>query len=211
MIEKITRCIDHLKQLNDHPFTLQKVAYWLYEYDDFYKSIKEYSQTTCEYCQKWERQGLPYDCLEDAEYCTGKYRFFTDFYEGAVYGIKIQEFEEDCRIALLAYNNCESDLQLKEWLINHYTKGAKLTMFYYNHLDYTAEKGETIHPHFGNSPCEEFAIFIDRKYYENIIHFHEIFQMLFYDKKLYPEKLKEIQDEMKNIVLPKDLLPNIKY
>lgn len=64
MEEKIPNSLKHLKELNDNPFTLQKVAFWLYEYNDLYKEVKNYSENLCEQCQQWKDDGLPYDCLQ---------------------------------------------------------------------------------------------------------------------------------------------------
>lgn len=199
----IAKSLNHLKQLNDNPFTLQKVAYWLYEYHDLYKKIQNYSQMLCEQCQEWEEQGLPYDCLLKPDYCTRKYRYFTDFYEGVEYGVKVQELDTVCKVALEEYNICSDTPQLKDWLIKYFDIGYnKLVVFYYDHLDYSVQKDEVIHPHFGNSPIGEFGVCIDRKYYENLIEFEEVFKMLLYEKKVYPEKLKEIDEEMSKLVLP---------
>lgn len=203
MQEKILNSLNHLKQINNNPFTLQKVAYWLYEYHDLYKKIKAYSETLCEQCQDWEEQGLPYDCLLKPDYCTRKYSYFTSFYDEVEYGIKVQELDAVCKIALEEYRVCNDTSQLKNWLIKYFDIGYnKLVIFYYDHLEYSVEKGEIVHPHFGNSPIGEFGVCIDRKYYENLIEFEEVFKMLLYEKKVYPEKLKEIDEEMSKIVKP---------
>ncbi len=210
MEQKIVNSLNHLKKLNDNPFTLQKIAYWLYEYNDLYKEINIYSATLCEQCREWENEGLPYDCLQKAEYCTKKYRCFTEFYDGVEYGVKIQELDAVCKIALEEYNNCNDTLQLKNWLIKYFDIGYnKLIIFYYDHLDYSVGKDEVVHPHFGNSPIGEFGVCIDRKYYENLIEFEEVFKTLLYDKKVYPEKLKEIYEEMQKIAIP--MIPIPKY
>ncbi|QIG90669.1 hypothetical protein G6R40_13895 [Chryseobacterium sp. POL2] len=199
----ISNSLNHLKQLNDNPFTLQKVAYWLYEYNDLYKETKTCSETICEQFQEWKNEGLPYDCFQKPDYCTKKYRYFTDFYEGVEYGVKVQELDAVCKIALEEYNSCNGTFQLKDWLIKYFDIGYnKLVIFYYDHLDYSVDEDEIVHPHFGNSPIGEFGVCIDRKYYQNLIEFEDVFKMLLYEKKVYPEKLKEIDEEMSKIVLP---------
>ena len=203
MQEQILNSLKHLKQLNDNPFTLQKVAYWLYEYHDLYKEIKEYSESLCEQCKDWEEQELPYDCLQKPDYCTRKYRYFTSFYDEVEYGVKVQELDSVCKTALEEYKTCNDTSQLKNWMIKYFDIGYnKLIIFYYDHLEYSVEKGEIVHPHFGNSPIGEFGVCIDRKYYEKLIEFEDVFKMLLYEKKVYPEKLKEIDEEMSKIVLP---------
>lgn len=203
MQEQVLNSLNLLKQLNDNPFTLQKVAYWLYEYNDLYKEIKTYSETVCEQCQEWKKEGLPYDCFQQPDYCTKKYRYFTDFYEGVEYGVKVQELDSVCKIALEEYNVCNGTLQLKDWLIKYFDIGYnKLVIFYYDHLDYSVDEDEIVHPHFGNSSIGEFGVCIDRKYYQNLIEFEDVFKMLLYEKKVYPEKLKEIDEEMSKITMP---------
>lgn len=97
---KIINSLNNLKQLNDNPFTLQKIAYWLYEYNDLYKEVKNYSEILCEQCQQWKANGLPYDCLQEAEYCNKRYRYFTNFYEEVEYGIKVQELDTVVKLHL---------------------------------------------------------------------------------------------------------------
>ncbi|WP_294307945.1 hypothetical protein [uncultured Chryseobacterium sp.] len=204
MEEKINRSLNWLKELNDNPFTLQKVANWLYEYHGLHKQVKTYSETICEQCQKWKQEGLPYDCLQEAEYCTKRYRYFTNFYEEVEYGIKVQELDAVCKVALEDYNTCSNnDALLKDWLMKYFDIGYnKLAVFYYDHLDNSVGEDEVVHPHFGNSPIGEFGVCIDRMYYENLIEFDDVFKMLFYERKIYPEKLKEIEEEMQNIAIP---------
>ncbi|WP_312090990.1 hypothetical protein [Chryseobacterium sp.] len=200
MKEQILNSLKCLKELNDNPFTLQKVAYWLYEYHDLYKEIQNYSETLCEQCQEWEEQGLPYDCLLKPDYCTRKYRYFTSFYDEVEYGVKVQELDAVCKIALEEYRICNGASQLKDWLIKYFDIGYnKLAIFYYDHLDYSVNNDEVVHPHFGNSPIGEFGVCINRMYYENLIEFDDVFKMLFYERKIYPEKLKEMEKEMQNI------------
>lgn len=208
---KIINSLNNLKQLNDNPFTLQKVAFWLYEYNDLYKEVKNYSENLCEQCQQWKANGLPYDCLQEAEYCTKRYRYFTNFYEEVEYGIKIQELDIVCKVALEEYNTCSNnDALLKDWLIKYFDIGYnKLAIFYYDHLDYSVNDDEVVHPHFGNSPIGEFGVCIDRKYYENLIEFDDVFKMLLYERKIYPEKLKEIEEEMQKVAIPMIPIPKI--
>lgn len=210
MQEQILNSLKHLKQINDKPFTLQKVAFWLYEYNALYKEIKEYSKNLCEQCQEWEEQGLPYDCLSKPDYCTRKYRYFTSFYDEVEYGIRVQELDIVCKIALEEYRICNGASQLKDWLIKYFDIGHnKLAIFYYDHLDYSVNNDEVVHPHFGNSPIGEFGVCIDRMFYENLIEFDDVFKMLFYERKIYPEKLKEIEEEMQKIAIPMIPIPKI--
>lgn len=203
MTEKILQSVLQLKQVKENPFTLQKVAYWLYKYNDLYKSIKNDAEIPCEQCQEWEDEGLPYDCLQKTEYCTKKHIYFTDFYEGVEYGVNIQELDNLCKVALAEYSTITGDLQLKEWVIKYFDIGYnKLAIFYYDHLDYSVNNDEVVHPHFGNSPIGEFGVCIDRKYYENLIEFDDVFKLLFYERKIYPEKLKELEEEIQKIAIP---------
>lgn len=210
MKEQMLNSLNNLKQLNGNPFTLQKVAFWLYEYHGLYKEIQHYSKTLCEQCQEWEQEGLPYGCLLKPDYCTKKYRYFTNFYEEVEYGIKVQELDVVCKIALEEYKTYNNESQLKEWLIKYFDIGYNnLAIFYYDHLDYSVDNDEVVHPHFGNSPIGEFGVCIDRKYYENLIEFDDVFKMLLYERKIYPEKLKEIEEEMQKVAIPIIPIPKI--
>lgn len=209
MKEQILNSLKCLKELNDNPFTLQKVAFWLYEYNDLYKEVKNYSENLCEQCQQWKDDGLPYDCLQEANYCTKRYRYFTSFYEEVEHGIKVQELDAVCKVAVEEYKTYNNGSQLKEWLIKYFDIGYnELAIFYYDHLDYSVDD-EVVHPHFGNSPIGEFGVCIDRKYYENLIEFDDVFKMLFYERKIYSEKLKEIEEEMQKVAIPMIPIPKI--
>lgn len=210
MKSEICRSIKHLKDKNDNPFTLQKVAYWLYEYNDLYKEILNQSRNHCRKCLQNEAQGLPYDCLGEPEYCTKQYSYFTDFYKGVEYGVEVQRFDSVCSIALSELNDCKDLSEQKDWLVRYFDLGYnKLVIFSYDHLDYRVKKGEVVHPHFGNSPIGEFGVCINRKYYENLIEFEKVFRELFYKKKVYPEKLEEIRKQMEKIVIPIIPIPKI--
>ncbi|WP_435522910.1 hypothetical protein [Chryseobacterium indoltheticum] len=76
-------------------------------------------------------------------------------------------------------------------------------------MDYSVDEDGVVHPHFGNSPIGKFGVCIDRRYYENLIEFDDVFKMLFYERKIYPEKLKEIEEEMQKIVTPMIPIPKI--
>lgn len=214
MEQKIINSLNHLKELNDNPFTLQKVAYWLYEYNDLYKEIKNYPDPICEICQEWYEQDLPLDCLQNPDYCTRKdfqiKHSFTAYYEAIEYGVEIQELDEVCKTALEEYKNCNDTPQLKDWVIKYLDMGYdKLFCFSVEHL----KEEELLHPWFFKgfcffkSPIIDFDIYIHRKYYENIIEFEDVFNKLFYEKEVYPEKLKEIEEEMQKI--PKSIMPKI--
>lgn len=202
--------LNHLSKLNESPFALQKVAYWLYEYNDLYIEILNQSRNPCGICMQNEAQGLPYDCLEEPEYCTQQYSYFTDFYKRVEYGVDVQRYDSVCSIALSELNDCKDLSEQKVWLERYFDLGYnKLAIFSYDHLDYRVKKGEVVHPHFGNSPIGEFGVCINRKYYENLIEFEKVFRELFYEKEVYPEKLEEIRKEMEKIVLPMIPIPKI--
>ena len=83
MTNKISHSLQHLTELGNNPYSSQQLAYWLYEYDDLYKEIKNLSNEPCGKCKEWEKLGLPYDCLQKPEYCKRKsiYYDFINAYE----------------------------------------------------------------------------------------------------------------------------------
>lgn len=80
---KINRSLNCLEKLIDNPFTLQKIVYWLYGYNNLYAKVRNYSENICKQCQEWEELGLPYDCLQNPDYCMRKpiYFEFINTYE----------------------------------------------------------------------------------------------------------------------------------
>lgn len=82
--------------------------------------------------------------------------------------------------------------------------------FYFGYLDYSIEPEKEKHLHIANSPDNDFGVGIDRKYYESMIEFDEIFTYLYFERKLYPEKIKEMEEEMSKIVFPIMPIPKIR-
>ncbi len=72
-----------LAQLNESNYSLKNVAYWITKHNDLYKLTKVYSESLCQQCKEWEELGLPYDCLQNPDYCMRKpiYFEFINTYE----------------------------------------------------------------------------------------------------------------------------------
>ena len=208
----IDHSLQHLKELSCNPCSLQQLAFWLYEYDDLYKEIKDFSKEPCEQCKEMERMDLPNDCLQKPEYCTKQFNYFKDFYRKIDQCIRLEQYETDCKKALEKYQLImEDDAQLKQWVIEYFNIGyCKLAGFYFGYLDYSVEPEKEKHLHIANSPNNDFGVIVDREHFENMIEFDEIFTHLYFDRKLYPEKIKEMEEEMSKIVFPMMPIPKIR-
>ena len=200
METEITESLQHLKELENNPYTLQQIAYWLYEYDGLCKKIKEISQMPCEACREFDKLELPYICTfatHKPKYCTKKYDYFVRHYKKIEQSVRLQELDEPCEEALKEYKQIKGDdLAIKQWLIKYYELGTSDEVFMFE-LDYINYKEDD-----GSMPLlvirdEEIEIYLERKPFSNIILFAGIFCDNFYNKNLYPEKTKEIEEEMK--------------
>lgn len=201
MTNKISHSLQHLTELGNNPYTLQQLAYWLYEYDDLYKGIKDFSKEPCEICKHLEKQDLPYDCLQKPEYCKAKYNYFSDFYEEVDVYIKNQKYEDECKKAVENYQLIKNDdTLLKYWVIYYYNLkySDELATFYYCHL-YHSKMEDEKYLKIANFPDTNLELIIESKEFENTITFVNTFSYLCFEKKLFPEKMEKINKEMEKI------------
>lgn len=87
---------------------------------------------------------------------------------------------------------------VKQWLINNEKIASQyLACFLIDYLDYSENEADNINLLAYRNENHKIEIFVNRQDFENLIEYKELFDELYYVKKLYPEGLKRIDEEMK--------------
>lgn len=117
---------------------------------------------------------------------------------------KVKSFKHYCKVALEEYQSiCDNTILKREWLKKHFDTG-----YYFEEI---FDKGDFFENEFQfkNGDLElydncvfGFAITVHRKFFQDELNFKILFEMLFYEEKIYPEKLEEITRFIKNQTIP---------
>ena len=101
---------------------------------------------------------------------------------------KLEKYAEN---ELFFYNNIKTDeIKIKEWLIKNTKKASEyLACFLIDYLDYSENENEIYHLLAYSNVEEKIEILIQRNDFKNLIEYIELFDELYYKKKLYPEDL----------------------
>lgn len=153
---------------NKETFSIQEVEWWLLKYSDTYKHEKE-------------NAGF-YELYKQLDELTEYHRLEKYAKE------QLTEFEK-------VKGNQEN---IKQWLIkNEKIASQNLACFLIDYLDYSKNKADNIDLLTYRNEKEKIEIFVNRNGFESLIEFKELFDELYYVKKLYPEGLKKIDEEIK--------------
>jgi hypothetical protein len=153
---------------NKTTFNIQEIEWWLLKYSDIFKSEKE-----------------------NAEF----YELYTHLDELTVY----HRFEKYANEQLNEFEKISKNQEnIKYWLIkNEKIASQDLACFLIDYLDYSENETDNINLLAYRNEKNKIEIFVNRRDFENLIEFKELFDELYYVKKLYPEGLKKIEEEMK--------------
>lgn len=186
-------------------FSIAQIEWWLMKYYDLFKLVTGTYTTLCENCMVLEDENLPIDCLSNPEFCNKKVEFktFIGFYNTLDEVTQIHRLDNKCYMAYDAYTFLVCvDEDVSGWVKQYCNLGMKLSMFYYNYLDYSGKEDEK-DLHIVNAPDNSFGVMVNRGDFKNILKFYEVFSELFWNQKLYPEKLEELKEQRKLIKFPK--------
>lgn len=176
--------------LSKSNFSINEVEYWLLKYSDKYNE----TQNICE-CDSKEND-LPCICKISMK---EENRFILDTYCDLEELCEYHKFENYAEVQLLAYQKIKGDREkIKQWLIKNEKIGCdKLACFLIDYLDY-AEKGES---NINLLVCRnrKNRFFVNREHFKNLIEFKELFDELYYIKKMYPEGLKRIEEQISKL------------
>ncbi len=93
-----------------------------------------------------------------------------------------------------------NNTEIKNWLIkNEKIASEELACFFIDYLDYSENEKEIYHLLVYKNVSENFKIFIQRDDFKNLIEYKELFDESYYVKKMYPEGLKRIEEEINKL------------
>jgi hypothetical protein len=109
---------------------------------------------------------------------------------------KLERYAKEELQTYEAKKNNNNDI--KDWLVkNEKIASEELASFLIDYLDYS--ENETYHLLVYRNVEPKFEIFIQRSEFKNLIEYKELFDELYYIKKMYPEGLKRIEEEINKL------------
>jgi hypothetical protein len=152
-------------------FPIQEIEWWLLKYAVDYKNIKD--NWICEYCPM--ELGLPC-CCKSPSY-EGR---FLELYNELDNLTKFHRFEKYAKEQLDDYAVCLVNKNgIKKWLSkNEKFGGDILVCFFTDYLEYSEKDEENINLLAYRK--KDMDVFVERKYFKNLIEFKELFDELYY-------------------------------
>lgn len=197
-----------LKNLgNGYSYTIAQINWWLLKYGDLHKEVLQTYNKLCDTCMELSREQLPYLCLKRPDYCNKKPQFkpFLNFFDELDKATQLHKLEAKCSMAYDEYlflSIIEEDL--KSWLIKYYDIFYQLGGYFYRYMEFNPEGVKTLY--IVEAPDASFGVAVKEDDFMNSIRFYEVYDDLYTNKKLYPEKIKEWDDFFSSIQLPNDEL-----
>ncbi|GGZ92187.1 hypothetical protein [Algibacter mikhailovii] len=174
--------------INQSTVSVAEVEWWLLKYSDYVKEINN----NCNCCSKTDE--LPCVCKRTENEKT-TLEVFYNLDELTQYH-RIEKYANEQIIEFKQLN--KNPKEVKKWLIkNEKIASQDLACFLIDYLDYSENEKDNINLLAYRNENYKIEVFVDRKDFENLIEFKELFDELYYAKKLYPEGLKRIDKEMK--------------
>lgn len=178
------------KIINNGIYQIIELEFWLLKYSNDYKKVVN----RCNCGSKTD--GLPCICVRDKDEKLFL-SMFNSFDELTEYH-RIEKYANEQIIEFKQSN--KNPKEVKKWLIkNEKIASQDLACFLIDYLDYSENEKDNINLLVYSNENHKIEIFVDRNDFENLIEFKELFDELYYVKKLYPEGLKKIEEEMKKL------------
>ena len=206
MKTQIISAYTELKDLNEgFTYSIAQINWWLLKYSDLYKEIVNSQNVLWNVCKELQAENLPYDCLLKPDYCNknSELQFFVKFYDELDKATELNKLEDKCFNANDEYYFLiciEEDL--KDWVIKHYDVYEKSGVYFFEYLEFNSSDVKNLH--IAEAPDKSFGVDIKEEDFKSSIKFYEVYDDLYHNKKLYPEKLKEWDDLFAKMKLPKE-------
>lgn len=174
--------------INKKVFTIQEIEFWLLQYSNSFKEIKSFCN-----CNSVN------DCLPCICEISNDESIFLSVYRSLDELTEYHRLEKYAKEQLLEFKKIsKSQEKIKHWLIkNEKIASQDLACFLIDYLDYSENEVNNINLLAYGNENHKIEIFVNREDFENLIEYKELFDELYYIKKLYPEGLKRIEEEMK--------------
>lgn len=186
MSENIKIFINFFKQ--NSILEIKEIEWLLLKYSDSYREINNYCK-----CNS-ESDGLPCICERSKDE-----NIFLSIFNSLDELTEYHRLEKFANEQLLELKKiCENKEKIKIWLIkNEKIASQDLACFLIDYLDYSEIEEDNINLLAYRDVNHKIEILVNRQDFENLIEYKELFDKLYYIKKLYPEGLKKIDEEIK--------------
>lgn len=126
---------------------------------------------------------------------------FCNFYEKINELIELHNYEKITQIEIQKFEKIKSnDLEIRNWLIQNEKIGCEdLCVFAWEYFEDDEQRRINKNINLFQNSYNDIEINIQKKDFENIIKFCEIFNEMYYNKKLYPEGIQKIEDEISKL------------
>ena len=176
--------------------SMPEIEWWLLNYSEFYKKESEY------YYSQYYVELPDGEMLRCAPILNPNHKEdFFYLYKALDKLSELHRNEKNCKEELNVYYKIkDSKIDLKKWVKKNEKFGSnELASFWVDYLDYSQNEEEIIH--LSVYPCtkQKFEIFVQREDFKNLIEYKELFDELYYMKKILPEGLKRIEEEMNKL------------
>lgn len=170
---------------------ISQIEWWLLKNQDNYKYCREnnLSLNSCFH-------DIGCACSMNSEESK-----FISIYDKLNVITEFHRLEEYAKNELIVYKNIYKDKSsIKKWLIkNEKLASENLACFLIDYLDYSENEKEIYHLLVYRNVEQKLEIFIQRNDFKNLIEYKELFDELYYIKKMYPEGLKRIEEEINKL------------
>lgn len=180
---EIEKAYFELKNLNvGYVHSIAQINWWLLKYGYLYKTVSKISS------------------FKNPELTS-----FIKFYDELDQATKLHKLEEKCFLAYDEYTflHCINE-DLRDWIIKHYDVYEKVGTYFYSYLEFNSEEDKNLH--IVEAPDESFGVAVREEDFKSAIKFYDVYHDLYYNKKLYPEKIKEWDEIFAKIQFPKEEL-----
>ncbi len=195
-ISEIFYSFDELELRKDNVYSIVYLKFWVFKYANLYKEVKSQHIRFCYRCTELINEGLPSNCICSPHYCH-KFNIdykFLNLYDNLAEIVTIYNEEKNYLNALELYSTLKSNLDIKDWLIKHFgIWDVSLSKLMLLNFDIDDDEIEITHLQVNTKLTIDFKIYVSKGNFEKINEFKDLYDELYYMKKLYPEKLEEEQ------------------
>ncbi|REC40201.1 hypothetical protein [Chryseobacterium sp. 5_R23647] len=126
---------------------------------------------------------------------------FCDFYEKIKELLELHKYERLTQVELEKFKKIKSnDFEIRNWLINNEKVGCEdLCVFAWEYFDDDEQTRKNKNIKLFQNSYKDIEINIRKNDFESIIKFCEIFNEMYYLKKLYPEGIQKIEEEISKL------------
>lgn len=208
MISKIALAYSELQNLvDDYRYSIDQINWWLLKYGDLYKQASANNNKLCQICLEASEENLPYDCIRKPDYCTKRPELglFIQFWDELDKATQLHKLETKCMMANDEYYLlvCIEE-NLRDWVVKNYDIFYQIGAYFAGYMEFNAQGDKSLHV--VEAPDLSFGVTIREDDFKNSIRFYDVYHYLYYNQKLYPEKIKEWDEFFAKIQMPKDEL-----